>query len=125
MIDSIDDLITGIPNSAAYFSASTASNAAASPTLAGVFEQYLSATRIHITRLTTSAPDGYPVEYCCPHCRRHTFVHHPYLCRPTDGDYFRISFCPDYDEHNWEWTKIAGQDVQVGDMDWAVKRGTE
>ena len=73
---------------------------------------------IHITLLTQDGDcgSGAPVDYYCPQCRRHTFAFSPFLIKPTDGDYFRIQFCPDEDSHNWNWTKIAWQDVQTREM---------
>lgn len=76
---------------------------------------------IHIMSLTQSGDPGpgVPVDYYCPTCRRHTFAFSPYLLKPTDSDYFRIQLCPDFDEHNWNWTKIAWQNVQTREMKWS------
>jgi len=76
---------------------------------------------IVISRLTCSEQYGYPVEYYCPRCGVHTFVYDPWMCKPSDGDYFRIRLCPDHQEHNWEWTKIAGVDVKTREMKWSAE----
>lgn len=78
---------------------------------------------IHVTFLQCSVYEhGYPVEYYCDQCKQHTFLWHPFLIKPTDGDYFRIQFCPDHEEHNWNWTKIWGQDVQIREMKWPEEK---
>ncbi len=77
---------------------------------------------IHIMSLvqSDSPGPGAPVDYYCLICRKHTFMFSPYLVRPTEGDYFRIRLCPDFNEHNWQWTKVAWQDVQTRSLEFSI-----